>query len=59
MVFFTIEVLKGEIRMETLEGDTAINEQQLITFHPHIPHSNEAKTDTILLMTTYDVKKSD
>ena len=57
--FFTIQVLKGNISMETLEGNTAINEQQLITFHPGIPHSIEAKTDTILLMTTYDVKKSD
>ncbi len=57
--FFTVQVLKGNIRMETMEGITEMREQQLITFHPDILHSVEAITDTILLMTTYDVKKSD
>ncbi len=54
--FLTVQVLKGTIRMDTLEGDVEMREQQLIAFHPHIPHSIEALTDAILLMTTYDTK---
>ena len=52
---FTIQVLHGELRMETLEGDTSLSTNQLIVFHPGVPHSLEAKRDTVVLLTTVDV----
>ena len=53
--FLTVQVLEGKIKMETLEGDTEMDEHQLITFHPGVPHSIEAINDAILLLTTFDV----
>lgn len=53
---FTVQVLEGTIRMETLEGDADMEKNQLMAFHPAIPHSIEAKTNTVLLLTTYAVK---
>jgi quercetin dioxygenase-like cupin family protein len=53
--FFTVHVLSGKLRIETLEGDIEAGENNLITFHPSIPHSIEAKTDTVLLLTTHNV----
>ena len=55
---FTIQVLHGQLRMDTLEGDVDLGVNQLITFHPHIPHSLEAKRDTVVLLTTVDVHAS-
>ena len=54
--FLTVQVLEGAIRMETLEGDAEMGENQLIAFHPGVPHSIEARLNTVLLLTTYDVK---
>lgn len=54
--FLIVQVLHGTIRMETLEGEGDMEENQLMTFHPGIPHSIEAKTDTLLLLTTYLMK---
>lgn len=54
--YFTIQVLHGQLRMETLEGDADLNTDQLIAFHPGIPHSLEAKRDTVVLLTTVDVQ---
>jgi quercetin dioxygenase-like cupin family protein len=53
---FTIQVLHGQLNMTTLEGDADLNVNQLITFHPGIPHSLEAKRDTVMLLTTVDVQ---
>ncbi len=55
--YLTIHVLDGKIRMETLEGDTEQGTNQLIAFHPNVPHSMEAKKDSVLLITTYDVNE--
>lgn len=52
---FTIQVLHGELRMETLEGDVDLSVNQLVTMHPGIPHSLEAKRDSVVLLTTVDV----
>lgn len=54
--FLTVHVLEGTIRLTTLEGDADMGDNQLIVFHPGIPHSMEAMSDTVLLLTTYDVK---
>ena len=53
--FFTVHVLEGTIRMETLEGDIRMNQYQLISFHPRVPHTIEATTDAVMLFTTYDL----
>lgn len=55
--FLTVQVLQGTIRMQTLDGDADMEVNQLMAFHPDIPHSIEARTDTVLLITTYDVKE--
>jgi len=55
--FLTVLVLEGRISMATLEGDAEMRENQLITFHPGVPHTIEAKKDTVLLLTTYDVNE--
>lgn len=53
--FFTVLVLEGKISMATLEGDAEMDENKLIAFHPGIPHTIEAKKNSVLLLTTYDV----
>ena len=53
--YFTVQVLEGSIRMDTLEGDIKMTEHQLISFHPRIPHSIEALTDCVMLLFTYDL----
>jgi quercetin dioxygenase-like cupin family protein len=53
--FFTVQVLQGTIRFETLEGDIEAKEQHLISFHPGVPHSIEARTDAVILLTTYGI----
>jgi quercetin dioxygenase-like cupin family protein len=54
--FLTVLVLEGTIKTETLEGDGEMEANQLMAFHPGIPHSIEAKTDAVILITTYGVK---
>lgn len=54
--FLIVQVVEGNIRMETLEGDANLGENQMIVFHPCVPHSIEAQTDTVILISTYDVK---
>lgn len=54
--FLTVQVLEGTIRMDTLEGDIDMQDNQLIAFHPNIPHSIEARSSSVLLLTTNNVK---
>ena len=51
--FLTLQVIEGNFRVETLEGDIPMEEKQLIAFHPGVPHSIEAESDTVMLITTY------
>ncbi len=53
--FFTVQVLEGKIKMETLEGDFLMGVHQLISFHPRVPHTIEASRDSVILHFTYDV----
>ncbi|MDZ4794816.1 MAG: hypothetical protein SGI83_11105 [Bacteroidota bacterium] len=54
--FLVVQVLQGNIRIETQEQDGDMEESQLMVFHPGIPHSIEAKSDSLLLLTTYAMK---
>lgn len=53
--FLSVQVLEGAITMETLEGDGDMGEHHLMVFHPGVPHSLEARLDSVLLLTTYDM----
>jgi quercetin dioxygenase-like cupin family protein len=54
--FLSLLVLEGAVTTATVEGDGDMGEKHLMVFHPGIPHSIEARLDTVLLITTYDVK---
>lgn len=56
--FFTVQVIEGSIRMETMEGDIKMTDHQLISLHPMVPHSIEATTGCVLLLMTFDVDNS-
>jgi quercetin dioxygenase-like cupin family protein len=53
--FLTVQVIEGKIKMDTLEGEIEMNQHEMITFHPGVPHSIEAQSDSVLLLTTFDV----
>jgi quercetin dioxygenase-like cupin family protein len=57
--FFTVQVIEGKIRMDTPEGDIMMKKRQLITFHPGVPHSIEAKKDSVVLLTSYGIESAD
>jgi len=51
--FVTIQVLEGNIRVTTQEGDIDMKEKNIVTFHPGIEHSIHSITDAIVLITTH------
>jgi quercetin dioxygenase-like cupin family protein len=51
--YFTVQVLAGNVRITTAEGDIDALKNQMITFHPHVKHSLEALSESILLLTTF------
>lgn len=55
--FLTIQVLKGDTRIATPDGDINATENQIITFHPGITHSILALSDAILLLTNYSTEE--
>ena len=55
--YLVLEVIEGKVRFETPEGDIELGDRNLVTFHPGIPHSIEAMTELLLLLSTYSTKK--
>lgn len=53
--FLNIQVLEGKLRLETLEGDIEMGENQFIAFHPGMTLSLEASMLTVILITTYNI----
>lgn len=53
--YFTVQVLEGSIRVATLGGDVDMCDQQLMVFHRGVPHSIEARKDSVLLFSTHDI----
>ncbi len=51
--FMSVQVLIGKIRIATPDGDADATENNMIAFHPGIPHSIEAISDAVLLLTNY------
>jgi quercetin dioxygenase-like cupin family protein len=52
--FMTVQVMEGEVRIETQNGDVDMRPGNMIAFHPGIPHTIHAITDMILLISIYD-----
>jgi quercetin dioxygenase-like cupin family protein len=52
--FLSIQVLDGNVRITTPDGDIDVIKNQVITFHPHIKHSIEATAESIILLTTFN-----
>lgn len=47
---FQVQLLKGKIRITTVEGDNEMKEGEMMIFHPHVKHTVEAlKKSTLLL----------
>ena len=54
--FLTLQLLKASGKLTTPDGEIDITEHQMMTFHPKIPHSLQASSDVILLITTFNFK---
>lgn len=54
---FTIQVLKGDARINTPDGDVNITAGQLLTFHPGVPHSIVALSDAVFLLSNYNTEE--
>ena len=51
--FMTVQVLEGDVRVTTGEGDVDLKENNMLAFHPGVPHTIHAITDMILLISIY------
>lgn len=51
--FFTIQLMRGEARISTNDGDIDMQEGQILTFHPGVPHAVKAVTDAVFMLTNY------
>lgn len=55
--YLSVQVLSGNVRISTPEGDIDAVKNQMITFHPHVKHSLEALSESIILLTTFNKEK--
>ena len=53
----TIQVIKGNARVTTPDGDIGMSNGQVLTFHPRISHSILAITDAIFLLSNYNTEE--
>jgi quercetin dioxygenase-like cupin family protein len=51
--YLSVQVLSGNVRISTPDGDIEASKYQMITFHPHVKHSLEALSEAIILLTTF------
>jgi quercetin dioxygenase-like cupin family protein len=54
--FLIVQILDGNIRFSTPDGDIDAVKHQQITFHPGVKHSLEALSESIVLLTTFNNK---
>jgi quercetin dioxygenase-like cupin family protein len=52
--YLTLQILKGNARISTPDGDVDVTDHQMVNFHPNILHSLEATSDVIILLTTFN-----
>ena len=55
--FLSVQILDGNVRFSTPEGDIDAVKNQYITFHPQVKHSIEALSESIILLTTFNDKQ--
>lgn len=55
--FLSVQVLEGNVRLSTPEGEIDAVKFQQITFHPHVKHSIEALSESILLLTSFKARE--
>ena len=55
---FQVHVLDGRVRVTTFDGDIDMKENEMITFHPHVPHTIEAVKKSTLLLQTIEGKNA-
>ena len=54
---FTIQVVKGDARVTTPDGDVDMTAGQVLTFHPLVPHAILALSDAIFLLSNYTIEE--
>lgn len=52
--FLTVQLLEGNARITTPDGDVDAVKNQIIAFHPRVQHSIYAVSDSIFLLTHYN-----
>jgi quercetin dioxygenase-like cupin family protein len=52
--YLSVQILSGNVRISTPDGDIDAIKHQMITFHPHVKHSLEALAESIILLTTFN-----
>jgi quercetin dioxygenase-like cupin family protein len=50
---FTLQVIEGTVRVNTVNGDAELKQHQLISFHSNEPHSITAVTEAAFLIWNY------
>ncbi|MET0466316.1 MAG: hypothetical protein ABW007_24370 [Chitinophagaceae bacterium] len=50
----TLQVIEGDVRITTTDGDIDMKAGNIVAFHPAVPHTIYAITDVILLITIYN-----
>lgn len=50
----TIQVIEGDMRIATTDGDVNMKNGNVMAFHPGVPHTIHAITDVILLITIFN-----
>ncbi len=50
----TVQVIEGEMRIATTDGDVTMKSGNVMAFHPGVPHTIHATTDVILLITIFN-----
>ncbi|MCG2617173.1 hypothetical protein LZZ85_22950 [Terrimonas sp. NA20] len=50
----TMQVVEGDARVTTADGDVDMKSGNIIACHPGVPHTVQAITDVILLITIYN-----
>ena len=50
---FTLQVIEGTVRVNTVDGDVELKDHQMISFHSNEPHSITAETEAAFLIWNY------
>lgn len=57
--FLTLQILEGQARISTPDGEIDAEKNRIVAFHPQVAHSMKALTDMIVMLTTYSNNKEE